>query len=767
MFEEAIGAFAEISEARALETGKPLKKIALIGNCPPRRCGIATFTFDLYEALRVADPRLECEMVAMSDDGRAYDYPESVVCSVRQNELVDYVDAARRLNRSGVQLVCLQHEFGIFGGPAGAHVLTLLANLNCPVVTTLHTVLTHPDPEQRRVLNAIVDRSSRVVVMAEKGREILTSVYGVPAGKIVVVPHGAHERPRAAAASCKEKLGLAGRDVLLTFGLLSPSKGLETMVRAMPAIVEAKPDALYVILGATHPHLVAAEGEAYREKLQAMARELGVESNVRFVNTYVDTPLLLDYLTAADIYVTPYLNEAQITSGTLSYAVGLGKAVLSTPYWHAQELLAEGRGVLAPFHNSEAFAREAVSLLTDKARRTAIEGRAYETGRLTFWRATGERYVSAFRAVVGENVVRLHKRIRPNLAAPNLTGVRRLSDDCGIAQHGIMRIPDRNHGYCVDDNARALLLMHRLAEMGEPADDGLALSYAAFLNHSWNPSRNTFRNFMSYERRWLEEEGSSDSCGRTFWALGETALHAREADVRGWAAGLAQEALPHMRRYGALRTNAFIIFGLTALITAQPRFTEGRTRLGELAESLRRALMRNRTENWVWFEAQLAYDNARLPEALLRAGHALENDDLVEAGVESLTWLSTAQTAPAGHFRPVGTENFGRPYEYVACFDQQPLEAVATIDACEAAFAATRDAVWLAEARKAYDWFLGDNDLAVPLGQADGGCYDGLTPSGPNLNQGAESVLSFQLATCRMHLLQKLRGVEPVAVRNS
>ncbi|HWA21300.1 MAG TPA: glycosyltransferase family 4 protein [Caulobacterales bacterium] len=728
-------------------------RVVLVGNFPPRRCGIATFTGDLYDALKMADPKIKCEVVAMTDKGRDYDYPAPVKFAVRQNMLVDYVEAARRLNRDGVGLVCLQHEFGIFGGPAGEHVLTLLGNLRCPVVTTLHTVLADPDPDQRRVLNAIIERSSRVIVMAEKGREILTEVYGAPAVKIAVIPHGAHERPKAAGPACKEKLGFAGRDVLLTFGLLSPSKGLETMVRAMPAIVAAKPEALYVILGATHPNLVAREGEAYRERLLALTRELDVEDNIRFVNTYVDTPLLLDYLTAADVYVTPYLSEGQITSGTLSFAVGLGKAVLSTPFWHARELLADGRGVLAPFGDSGAFAHEAISLLTDRQRRTSIEARAYETGRGTLWRAIGERYLAAFSA--GENVVRLQKRERPELVKPDLGAVRRLTDDCGIIQHGLMRIPDRSHGYCIDDNARALILMHRLRQLDDLADERLTGTYTAFLHHSWNPARNTFRNFMSYERRWLEEEGSSDSCGRAFWALGETAALARESDVRAWAAGMAEQALPHMRRHGALRTSAFVIFGLTALLNVRPRFDAARERLGELAHELRRALMRNRTENWVWYEALLAYDNARLPEAVLRAGHMLEDTALIEAGLDSLSWVCQAQTAPAGHFRPVGTDNFGKPYAIAACFDQQPLEATATIDACAAAFAAGGDKQWLAEARKAYEWFHGANDLAAPLRDAEGGCHDGLTPAGPNLNQGAESVLSFQLATCAMHMLSR------------
>ena len=306
-----------------------IKRVVLIGNYPPRRCGIATFTADVREALTNAFPDMVCDVVAMTEEGEHYEYPEEVRFTIRQNEPMDYLEAARRINASSPDVVCVQHEFGIFGGSAGEHLIKLLDALTCPVVSALHTVLEKPNGDQRRVFDRLIARSSSLIVMAERGRDMLERVWRVPAAKIVVVPHGAPDRPLMDTAAAKAQLGFTGREVLFTFGLLSPNKGIETVIRAVPKIAEAHPDMLYVVLGATHPHLVAKEGEAYRDSLQALVDELGVQENVRFINAYTDTPKLLEYLQAADIYVTPYLNEAQITSGTLSYAAALGKPIIS------------------------------------------------------------------------------------------------------------------------------------------------------------------------------------------------------------------------------------------------------------------------------------------------------------------------------------------------------------------------------------------------------------------------------------------------------
>jgi len=737
---------------------QPIGRLALIGNFPPRRCGIATFTGDVHDALTAAYPSLACDVYAMTDEGASYDYPAAVTFELHQNQPADYVEAARRINRSGAQAVCIQHEYGIFGGSAGEHLLILLNALNVPVVTTLHTILTHPDPDQRRVMKRLVEKSERVVVMSRRGRDILRDVYGVQAAKVAVVPHGVPDHPLVETSAFKDRFDLTGREVLFSFGLLSPGKGLESMIQAMPAIVEARPKSLYLILGATHPHLVAREGEAYRDSLAALAASLGVGDHVRFVNTYVDTPLLLEYLAAADIYVTPYLNEAQITSGTLSYAVGLGKPVISTPYWHAAELLAEDRGVLTPFNDPDALAAAAISLLSDDAKRERIRGNAYAAGREMIWSKLAEGYMGLFSAVretpAASRPTPLKSGPKPALIQPRLAAIEAMTDSCGLIQHSVFGVPDRHHGYCVDDNARGLILMVRLAQSGMTTKqvDSLSTIYAAFVQHAWNPDTRRFRNFMSYERAWLEPVGSDDSFGRTFWALGETAAKATRDDLKIWANALAMRALPELASFTAPRTLAFFALGLTNLLEANPQHREIRDLLRTLSENLVSQLHCERKPAWCWFESGLSYDNARLPEALLRAGVALNDQHLIRSGLDALDWLCEVQTAPTGCFRPVGSDSFDLgAYRLPEQFDQQPLEATATVEACEAAFLATREPIWLDRARHAYDWFLGENDLGALMVQAnDGGCYDGLTRHGPNLNRGAESLLSFQLAAARM-----------------
>ncbi|OJU13450.1 MAG: glycosyl transferase family 1, partial [Caulobacterales bacterium 68-7] len=544
--------------------------MAMVGNFPPRRCGIATFTGDVYEALTTAYPDLACDVYAMTDEGSRYDYPDTVKFELRANVLMDYADAARRINASGAEVVCIQHEYGIYGGPAGDYLLTLLDGLRAPVVTSLHTVLTTPDPDQRRVMNRIIERSSRVIVMTRKGRDILREVYGAPAGKIAVVAHGVPDRPLVPTEEMKPQFGLEGREVLMTFGLLSPGKGIETMIRALPRIVAERPHATYLILGATHPHLVAREGEHYRESLAELAESLGVGEAVRFVNAYVDTPKLLEYLAAADVYVTPYPNEAQITSGTLSYAVAMGKPVVSTPFWHAAELLAEGRGVLTPFNDPDAMAEAVLSLMNDPERMAATRDKAYAAGREMIWSRLAESFMGLFRAVRSDNLVSLHSPSNMELPEPALGGVERMSDGVGMLQHGLISVPDRNHGYCVDDNARALMLMLRLERAGFEAPPRLTNAYASFLHHAWNGDVGRFRNFMGYDRRWLEDVGSDDSFGRSFWAACYTAANALRDDLRVFGLKIAQGALPRVGDFPFLRTNAFLILGLCELSRAMP-----------------------------------------------------------------------------------------------------------------------------------------------------------------------------------------------------
>ena len=739
-----------------------LKRIALIGNSPPRLCGIATFTRDLRDGLVEAFPDIDVSIYAMNDRGNRYDYPPEVACSIDQDDVADYQRAAHRINESGADLVCVQHEYGIFGGAAGVHLLKLLDRVRAPVVVTLHTVLANPSPEQRAVIEALVRRAAKLVVMAEKGKRLLMEIHGVAEERIGVVLHGVPDRPLTDGAEHKLKFGFDGRRVLLTFGLLSPNKGIETMIRALPAIVAGHPDALYVVLGATHPHLVAHEGEAYREGLMALAAERGVSDHVRFIDGFLAQDELLEYLSAADIYVTPYLNQAQITSGTLSQAVALGKPVVSTPYWHAVELLANDVGALVSFGDSDGFSREIIALLDDPAALDAMRGKAWRAGRAMIWPATAAGYMAIFAEALGSQPARLFPgsaRATEILVAPRLNAVERLSDGCGIIQHSIFSVPDRSHGYCVDDNCRALMLMHRQRGDAAPRAIELATIYAAFVQHAWNGDNGRFRNFMGFDRSWLEAEGSEDSFGRSLWALGDTALRAHRHELRRWALHLFDQVAPHIRTLGSPRTHAFAILAADAMLSAHPGHDLATALIRDLAVRLHERLITTRRTDWTWFESVLAYDNARMPQALLRAARRLGDATMRDDALAALAWLDGVQTNADGQFRAVGTDSFGREYAAPLPFDQQPLEAWATIDAAIDALELTGEARWRDTANAAYAWYLGANDLGLPLGSGvDGGCFDGLMNDRANLNQGAESVLAFQFACCAMREMAEEGG---------
>lgn len=745
----------------------PLSRLAFIGNSLPRRCGIATFTTDLQQAIAASCPDVESAIVAMTDNDRTYEYPPVVQFHIKDDRPADYAHAADFLNAEEFDIVCLQHEFGIFGGDAGGHILGLLARLTMPVVTTLHTVLADPKPAQRAVFDGIVEASSKVIVMAEKGRELLRSVYSVPAEKIELIPHGIPDAAFVEPDAAKARLGFGGRPVILTFGLLSPNKGIEVMIEAMPSILQRRADAVYVVLGATHPNLIRREGEAYRERLGARAKALGVENHVVFLDRFVDQPTLLDFISMCDVYVTPYLNEVQMTSGTLAYSFGQGKAVVSTPYWHARELLADGRGILVPFGDASAISAAIADLLTDDARREAMRENAYSISRSMTWERTAERYLSVFdKARRGQRLkvvtwqpesTVLHESSPPQVQLEHFTS---MCDDTGLFQHAILSVPDRSHGYCLDDNARALLVACALNATGEQRlPEVLTTRLAAFVQHAWNPDNRRFRNFMSFDRRWLEDAGSEDSHGRALWALGECAQNDASPLRRRWAASLFAEALPTAASFHSPRAWAFALLGLDGYcttVTADSRAQEIRHLLADRLVSIVSSVG---TKDWMWFEEGLAYENARLPQALIATGISTGVPEYTAAGLKSLRWLMTLQTTVTGLFRPVGSESFGDQRSAPRQFDQQPLEAAATISACLAAWHADGDSKWKADAARAFAWFLGRNDLEIPLVDPEtGSCRDGLHPDRANENRGGESVVSYLLSLAEIRQLARMGG---------
>ena len=752
-----------------------LRRVAFLGTYPPRLCGIATFAANLRAAVAGAAPDVDCFALAMSDGTVSGEYPPEVRLEIPEADVGAYERAADFLADTNADVLSVQHEYGIFGGPDGAHLLPLLERARLPVVTTLHTVLERPTVGQLRVMNEIVRRSARLVVMTRRSRDVLEAMHGVPRDRVALVPHGIPDTPFLDPKLTKGELSAEGRTVLLTFGLLSPGKGIEHAIRAMPAIVARRPDALYIVLGATHPNLQRREGEAHRNALIRLAAELNIADHVRFLDRFVDVPTLTRAIAAADIYLTPYLNEAQSVSGTLAYSFGMGKAVISTPYRHAAELLADGRGVLVPFANPPAIADAVLGLLEDPARIQAMREEAYRLGRGFVWGRIGERYLDVLRdARRGTPALRAWVRGSKRTAqmpiaaagAPGLVGERhgelpplvlgqlaRLLDSTGIAQHAVHAVADRAHGYCLDDNARGLMLATLLPNGAHqaPLTEELFARTAAFVQHAWNGEAERFRNFMGYDRRWLEEVGSEDSHARAVWALGAVVRRAHEPGRRIWAYSLLERSIEPVPGFTSPRAWAFALLGVVDYLAVRPedlRFVGFR---GILADRLRDHLQSNRRPDWTWFEDVLSYDNARLAQAVIAAGHQAGRMDWQGEGLEALEWLCEAQTADVGHFRPIGSNGFWRRGIARAVFDQQPLEAGASVAACLEAWRSTHSLRWLTEARTAFDWFLGANDLGESLHDpATGGCHDGLLCDRVNGNQGGESTLAFLLATVEL-----------------
>jgi glycosyltransferase involved in cell wall biosynthesis len=739
------------------ETNQP-SKIAFVGDYLPRKCGIATFTRDLHHAVAAQYPAIECGVLAINDLPEGYDYEPEVRFEIQEQRLLDYQEAANFLRFNGFDVLSLQHEFGIYGGNSGGHILAFLREVNLPVVTTLHTFLQDPDPNQRQVMEEIVRQSERLVVMTERGHAILRETYDAPTEKIDLIAHGIPDMRLVDPNSLKDQFGLEGKKLLLTFGLLSPGKGIEYVIQALPEIARQHPDLIYMVLGATHPNLVRAEGERYRLSLERLAEKLGVSTHIAFYNRFVELEELKQFIGAADIYITPYLAKAQATSGTLCYAFGSGKAVISTPYWHAEELLAEERGVLVPFRDSEAIATAVTGLLEDTTRLNAMSERAYSLGRKMIWSQTAKHYFESFRKARADHrhhhgpryVVRTLAQQPIELPELMLDHVERLTDSTGIFQHAVYAMPDYAEGYCVDDNARALLLMVLLesSDHDTPARRRLATTYAAFIQYALGRNHRHFRNFMSFDRQWRDESGSDDCFGRCLWVLGTCLGRSKHRSFQTWAAGLFLQAVPRLEAIKSPRALAFGLIGVQEYLNHLGGDRNVSAVSDKLTKQLIRLYERQSEEDWPWFEPVLSYDNAKLPHALIFSGRhgGAHGERALELGLQTLRWLVAEQTRE-GCFVPIGSNGFYRRGGARARFDQQPIEAQATVSACIAAFEATRDPFWRDEAQRAFEWFLGRNDLDQPLyNPASGGCFDGLHFDRVNLNQGAESTLAFLLA---------------------
>lgn len=748
--------------------------IAFVSDYVPRQCGIATFTQNICEAVAEADPEHDVIVVAMNDTPEGYPYPNCVRFEVRQAIQADYRLAAEYLNINQVSVVCLQHEYGIFGGPCGSHVLSLLRWLRRPLVTTLHTVLKSPSEQELLVLEEIAALSSRLIVTSDLASKFLQEVYEVPPEKIATVPHGIPDVPFVDLNFYKDLLGVEGKKVLLTFGLLSPNNGIEYVIDALPAIVRKHPDVAYIVLGATHPQVRREHGEEYRNSLQRRVNELGLSDHVIFQNRFVTLKELCEFLGAADIYVSPYVNEAQIVSGTLSYALGAGKAVISTPYWYATEMLGDGRGKLVPFRNAEAIAETVIELFDNETERHAMRKRAYTYCRSMIWPEVAQQYLRVFAEA---STAWVHERgqaktaparqreMSDELPEVDLRHLRRLTDDTGVIQHCNYNTPNRRLGYTTDDNARALITtaMYWQQSQDHTVID-LMHTYLAFLSDAMDPKSGRFRNLMHYNRNWEDGHGSEDGHARAMWALGIAAALCPHESMIALATRLFVNGLAASESLASPRAWAFVIIGCHAYLRRFSGDLEVKRCRVTLSERLANHFTQHMTDDWPWCEETLTYANAKLPHALLMSGKWMQRGDMIDLGKRVLRWLIEIQTNQQGMLSLIGTEGWYTRGGTKARHDQQPIDAHALLHACVGAYQVTREEYWITQAHKALNWFLGENDLRIPLYDfTTGGCRDGLHSDRANENQGAESTMAWLMSLLLMQQLQAERNLERLA----
>lgn len=749
-----------------------LKKIPVtfLATYPPRKCGIGTFTHDLAKNVskkygEELSARNRVSIAALNDRPEGYDYDSEVGFEINAMNRLDYRRAGDYVNLSDTKVVNIQHEYGIFGGEDGDNLLTFLESIRKPVVSTLHTILDDPSTHQREVLEKVCAKSTEVVVLANKGKDLLKEVYDVPGDKVTMIPHGAPDVPFLDTSYYKEDYGIEGRSVILTFGLLGPNKGIEVAIEAMEKVAEEFPESLYIILGATHPHVKETHGEEYRLNLERMVKERGLQNNVAFHEIFVPLDELIKYLVTSDIYLTPYLSRAQISSGTLAYAVALGNAVVSTPYWYAEELLADGRGKLVPFEDPDATADAIIDLLGNEGKRQQMRRAAYQFGRDMIWHSVAGDYQETYERAVKKYKeapsVSTEGHVDPSDSLPDLPEIKldhllTLTDDTGIYQHASYTVPNREFGYTTDDNARAAIVaLNQWNTFGDKSALKLLRRYLSFLGSAMNPDRNEVRNFLSFDREWKDEGRNEDPHGRLLWATGKLVRENPNDALAGYGNQLFRQAVESVGEFTSPRAWAFSILGIRDYLG---KFGGDRNRrlVGEeLADRLLRNYKEQSTEDWIWPEKSVTYENPRLPQALIVWGEFTSNDEMKDWGLRSLRWLTELQKDPEeGHLSLIGNDGWLVKGEKKADFDQQPVEAAALIEANWEAYRATEDLYYLNTIYTVFNWFLGRNDLGIPLYDfRTGGCKDGLHPSRVNENEGAESLVSWLISLQRMYRL--------------
>lgn len=726
-------------------------KIACIGNYPPRQCGIATFTKNLIDSVVKNDREKTIEadafIVAINDQNQDYAYPEIVTQVIEQNHPQDYLKAVKYINYSNADVCILQHEFGIFGGKSGVFILPMIYRLEIPLIVIFHTVLREPSYNEKNIVMEIGNQATKIVVMSKLAVDFLTNIYGIPEEKIEVIEHGVPDFNFMQNLYHKKKFHVEKKKTLITFGLLSRNKGIEVVIKALPEVVKKHPDLLYVVLGKTHPAVVKYAGEEYRNYLKLLVRKNKLENNVYFDDRFVSTEELLGYLTATDIYVTPYLNEAQITSGTLSYAVGAGAAVISTPYWHAQELLAEDRGILFDFNDSDQLAKILNELLDNPERLLALRKNAYEYGRKTVWPEIGRKYLNLCSEVTESysSVVVKKESIINHLLLPkfNLSHVKRLTDNTGIIQHAKYNISRYKDGYCLDDNARALLMISMAyQQMGDPEVLDLMSCYLSYIQYMQNPD-GTFRNFLGFNRKFLDEIGSEDSFGRTIWAVGDLVRVSPNEAYFELGREMFIKAYPHFEKLTSLRGMANTIVGISNWLHRFPGDEDMIITLKKITNKIAVMYKEQKSDEWLWFEPELTYDNGIIPFALLNSYEITGDENIFNIAKESMSFLEKVILSE-GYISLVGSNGWFKKGGTRAQYDQQPIDAMSMVLMFHQAYDVTKDKEYLKKMFDSYTWFLGENDLRIPLYDFEThGCNDGLKEDGVNRNQGAESTLAY------------------------
>ncbi|MBN1271115.1 MAG: glycosyltransferase family 4 protein [Candidatus Aminicenantes bacterium] len=729
-------------------------KIAFIGNYIPRQCGIATFTRDLTESLikinREKNIKAEAFVVAMNDQNQTYAYPEIVKFTVRQEYQRDYLEAAKFINYSNAEICILQHEFGIFGGENGIYILPLIHELQIPLIVTFHTVLKNPSEKEMMIVREIGKKAEKIVVMSKLAVDFLINIYNLQKQKIKLIEHGVPDFDFIQRKTYKKKLNLENKKSLLTFGLLSRDKGLETVIQALPRVVKKHPEIVYVILGKTHPNVVRSSGEEYRNYLKLLVERNNLRKHVYFYDKYVSNEELFGYLSAIDIYITPYLNEAQITSGTLSYAIGAGAAVVSTPYWHAKELLSDGRGMLFDFKDSDALADLLINLFNNPEKLSRIRKKAYQYGRKTVWPEIGARYLQLVADVLkkGPEVRIKEEPVVNPLILPEfcLDHVQRLTDDTGILQHAKYIIPNFKEGYSLDDNARALLMFLMVFRQRKNKE---ALKFIttclSFINLMQNDD-GTFKNYLSFNRNFIDQVGSEDSFGRTVWALGYLVKYPPNDLFFEIAEEILIKSFSNLMHLKSIRGMTNSIIGLCHFLKIFPDNKQIKIILKEMTYKIVKSYKNYKTDDWRWFEPILTYDNGILPLSLLHASEEIEDENILKIAYESIEFLEKA-TLVKGHLSLVGSDNWFKKGGDRSQFAQQPLDTTAMVLMFYQAYLVSRNKTFLKKMLKSYMWFLGENDINKPLYDFKTcGCSDGIESYGTNRNQGAESIIMYMIA---------------------